>query len=419
MTDSPRALLVGYGGGHSQLLIPVARELARRRWKVSILGLTTAARSLKRSGLPFRGFRDYVREDDERALEIGRRLTDEIFSPDLGFSREESIAYLGLSYVDLEKREGVDRARDLYEQHGRKAFLPVSVLGRVIDHVRPDVVVTTNSPRAERAAVVVAKEQNIPTVSLVDLFGIQEMYELCADTICVLSEETKAQLLREWPIPAQSIKVTGSPLFDEVIRFRGSDRHSVKREVFGENPTPKTWMVWIDQPGYRLLSENRHYSRSEADILSDLDTLRRQSRNLGIGLAVRPHPSQSLGLFEDWRGQDADVRIFGGGELYSILVAADVVVTRTSTAGLEAVLLGRPVVAVDPEPGLSNLPIAYHGLAAHARRMEETELLVNKILRDTDYRSTLESAYKRLPADGAATKRVVDEIELSLGGSRH
>ena len=64
-----RALFVTYGGGHVNMVIPVARELARRGgWRVDILGLTTAGAVLRDAGLPSLGFRDLVRPEDAGAL---------------------------------------------------------------------------------------------------------------------------------------------------------------------------------------------------------------------------------------------------------------------------------------------------------------------------------------------------------------
>ena len=79
--------------------------------------------------------------------------------------------------------------------------------------------------------------------------------------------------------------------------------------------------------------------------------------------------------------------------------------------GLEAVLVGRPVITIDPEPGLSNLPIAEHGLAAGIRHPSELPSKVREVLTDAALRCRLASAYKKFPADGKATERIVDEIE--------
>jgi hypothetical protein len=69
---------------------------------------------------------------------------------------QETVAYLGLSMADLIADVGPEEAELAYRQFGRQAFLPVRTLDRILRQVAPDLVVCTNSPRAERAAVLAA-----------------------------------------------------------------------------------------------------------------------------------------------------------------------------------------------------------------------------------------------------------------------
>ena len=78
--------------------------------------------------------------------------------------------------------------------------------------MRPDLLVATNSPRAERAAIVEARALGIPAVCIVDLFAIDEVRWIgqagYADRICVLNEAVRDFLVAagrsrtKWPSPA-------------------------------------------------------------------------------------------------------------------------------------------------------------------------------------------------------------------------
>src|SRR6185369_5486111 len=99
----------------------------------------------------------------------------------------------------------------------RQAFLPVRTMTRVLQRVQPDLVVVTNSPRAERAAVIAAAQLGIPSVCLVDLFAVDEVRWIGAPDyarrVCVLNEGVREFLLAAGRRPEQVV-VTGNPAFD-------------------------------------------------------------------------------------------------------------------------------------------------------------------------------------------------------------
>ena len=125
-----RVLFVGYGGGHVRMLLPVARLLrARGLAEPVFLGLTTARAEVEAAGFPCLGFTDFIGEGDAAALEQGRALASQLASHAISF--EESAAYLGLSYADLVREHGAERAAALPAAPGRQAFLPVAAPGRI------------------------------------------------------------------------------------------------------------------------------------------------------------------------------------------------------------------------------------------------------------------------------------------------
>ena len=54
---------------------------------------------------------------------------------------EESIAYHGINFSELVEREGLERATARYARDGRHAFLPVRFMERVLQDLRPDIVI--------------------------------------------------------------------------------------------------------------------------------------------------------------------------------------------------------------------------------------------------------------------------------------
>src|SRR5437773_1755882 len=218
----PRALLVCYGGGHSQMLIPVIGELSRSTlWDLKVLAATTAGPEMERHGIMAYGYRHLVEMPGDRdALDRGMQLAKTGHNPASGISLEESVAYLGLCYRDLEERLGVQRASELYATYGRHAFLPIGPLTRAVDRFEPDVVVTTNSPKSERAALLVARAKGIPAVYLEDLLCLHVHPSFVpppiAERVCVGSTIAAENFARRYPGLAAAIRLTGNPAFDRL-----------------------------------------------------------------------------------------------------------------------------------------------------------------------------------------------------------
>jgi len=96
-------------------------------------------------------------------------------------------------------------------------FYPVDFMTAVLRDVAPAIVLTTNTPRSEGAALEAASRLGIPSVSMVDLF-LQPNDEFCRrkhhpDRITVIAPSVKGALVASGLSPDR-IVVTGNPAFD-------------------------------------------------------------------------------------------------------------------------------------------------------------------------------------------------------------
>jgi hypothetical protein len=400
-------LFVTYGGGHVNALLPVIRRFQERSVAVRVLGLTTARPVLEAQGIECLGFRNFVRSGDAGALAHGERLHE---ANQGGLVPEdESIAYLGLSYADLEEREGVDGAAALYAERGRQAFLPLSVLDRVLDEVQPGMVVATNSPRAERAALEAAGARGTCAACVVDLFAVDEVEWIgrpgYADRVCVISERVRRRMLAAGRSPHEVV-VTGNPAFDALGAPDLAERAAAIRRERG----------WGDDFVVLYAAQPEPATHPRADRPGDVELPNRLARALqqiveaepGWRLVARPHPSQDTlgieaGAVTEISGRD--------DELAPLLQAVDVVVTMTSTVGLEAAIVGTPVVS----PQLSILswsaPYVEQGIALGADTLEGIGPALRAV-RAGEWQPSAE-----LAAVGRATDNVVDVIDGLLAGT--
>ena len=399
-------LFVSYGGGHVNMLIPLLRRLRKRDdLRCVTLALTTAAHELARHGLDSRGFASLLHEDDTVARSHGERLVAKLPEGG-GISRAESIAYLGLSYADLEARLGVEGAMKEYTAIGRQAFLPLEPMRRLFDEVQPDLVVTTISPRAEKAAQLIARERGIPSLCLVDLFARPSLRRAAesgyGSRVCVISEG-----VREWLIEAgreaDEIVVTGNPAFDKLSRndLDEAARNLRARRGWGEERV----ILWASQ----IEPERNPFSGSRGDPelpkrieQALLDILARRS---DWRLVIRPHPNEPVRTMPELErvemsGPDDD--------LHTLLAAVDLVVIMTSTVGVEARLLGKPLISIDLSVFSLDTPYQDAGLSYGVNDLAELEKTMEDAL------ATPAQLPAGFPPPGGATDAVLAEIDSLL-----
>ncbi|MGV0999598.1 MAG: hypothetical protein ACOYBQ_09750 [Fluviibacter sp.] len=356
-----KVLFVCYGGGHVRMVLHLAQALRDRQLaEVRILALTTAAPVVRAQGLPLCQFKDFVRPADAAALAQGRALMaglDHVVDP------EETAAYLGLNWADLETLHGVEGARERYAAVGRQAFFPLPTLTRVLQETGPDLVVATSSPRAERAAIEAAGHLGVPAICLVDLFGIAELAWTgqpgFARKVCVLNEAVRAGLLAAGRRPDEVV-VTGNPAFDPLRAPELALQGRAMRQA--EGWAGRRVVLWAAQPE-PLEHPSVPGRRGQPDLPQRIfEALRLwQSQGPDRVLVVRPHPSESPASDPvrspgmRWDGAKFD--------LHPLLHAVDAVVTINSTVGLEGHLVGRPVIQMLGSLFDDAVPFARYGIA--------------------------------------------------------
>lgn len=342
--DLPQILFVTYGGGHVRMVLAVANWLRDSGLADPvILGLTTARAQVLSAGFNCFGFRDFVEQGDESAVKRGFELAAELGTHP-GVDLNESASYLGLCYADLVEKNGVVEAERLYRAYGRQVFLPVIRLGKIISRVKPAAVVATSAPRAERAAILAAVQQAIPSLCMVDMFAAYEIEwlkeEKFASRLCVLNEQVKSRLVAAGR-RKEDIAATGNPAFDNVnLPITRSKGLGIRKGLDWGNDCV---LLWVSQ-----LEPRSHPSEpGEGDPGLPgrvLDVLRSMVGTMtGVRLVMRPHPSENarmpaLAANEYWSTADENI--------HDILQACDIVVVLTSTVGVEAAMAGKYVIQV-------------------------------------------------------------------------
>lgn len=393
-----KVLFACYGSGHVRMVVPVAKALRESGLaRVQVLGFTTAAPVVRAAGLELLQVKDFLEPGDAAALARGRALLaamGPVADP------EESAAYLGLCDQELVEEVGEEEARRRYRRDGRQAFLPRKLLARMLSAVAPDLLVATNSPRGERAAVLAARELGIPAVCMVDLFAVDEVRWIgqpgYADRICVLNEQVRQFLVAAGRGPDE-VRVTGNPAFD-VLRsaallaqgeaLRQAQGWSEQHVVLWPSQVEPALHPFDGRPGDPALP------------LQLLDALVGWVlRQDDVVLCVRPRAGESAPALP------AHPRIRVTGQdwpLPPLLAAVDAVVTLGSTVGMEGFLAGARLVQVLGSVFDEAMPLARFGLADAAVPLAQLEPALERWVR-----APRRAAGEQMPA---ATPRVLEVL---------
>ena len=406
-------LFVAYGGGHIAMVAPIMRALADHPdIKTQLLAPTTAGVYCKRQKIPYLGYKDFITPEDKNALAWGKKLAAEHHNPGSGIEEDEAIAYLGLSYWDLVTRHGEAGAAELWATHQRNAFLQLTVLERIIKKLQPDMVVTTNSPRSERAAILNANALGIPTLSMVDLFGLSHLYPLEANFITVLSPRVIDNIQHDHGVIAgQQFLVTGNPAFDAAFDYRGPINHAWRKQHFPTLPDNAKALLWIDDSGYFDVQTGRTHIRTPDEIATDLDSLAAATKASNAYLLIRPHPSQDRAIFDAWMERTAHPHVLLAGHvpLYPLLNASDAVATYQSTVGLEALLMQRPVIQLGYYPGKNALPLGEWNVARLVKTRADLPDAVRQTLHHEND-ATIQSRINALLPNERAAPKIAEAI---------
>jgi UDP-N-acetylglucosamine:LPS N-acetylglucosamine transferase len=396
-----KIFLTAYGGGHITSVIPVFKTLVQRGHTCTLMALTTAGEVARREGLPHLRPIDCLDEDDATIQQPGSCLAERHHTDGKGISRAESIAYLGVSFRDLARDLGVEQAWRRYKEQGLNAFTPVHFMRDVLKMIQPDVVVATTSPRMEKAALRAAFQLNIPSLCMVELFGIQEEPWLSRPDnghVLTVSRPDVARRLVAAGRQTGDIHCIGSPMFDYLADPQLREAGHRWRQHRGVRSDEKL-LFWAEQPepaDPELPRRIRHH-------------LAAISRARGWRLVVRLHPSSTDASKESIPAMV--LQSHSDEPLAEVVSACDAGITLTSTVGWELLLADKPLLVLRLSPNQSAVTYGEDDGALTIDRLEEAEEALAALLTETSQAHQLARLRRQLPRPGGAAQRICDLIE--------
>jgi len=319
--------------------------------------------------------------------------------------------------------------RDTVTQSLLSALLAQEAAFRALATLQPTaVVVTSNRRHAERALALAARARRIPCVlfpgTLLFSRDPSNRFDV-GDRILVIGEYLRSRLIGEGIVEPSRVSIVGDPRSDAARRIpRGELRAEIVRK-FGLAPD-RPLIVLISKVVSLLFSaaEKEAFYRTVAAALEHVPA---------VNVAVKIHPNEDEALVRTqarewgWPGS-VFTKTY---DIHRLFAAADAAVMVTSMAGMEAMTLDCPVIAVQTPgkdiEGEEMPPYVSENAVEHVDIGDAQGLAkaLRQLLEDAEARTALVERARKFaaryvhPVDGALAGRltvVIREIRGELEG---
>jgi hypothetical protein len=379
---------------------PVIKGLANDpAWQVLFASWNTRLeKPVREIGIPFIQLEDMYRR---KYTEIRRRHISDVKKLMAHIDPRLPVKLLG----DMLNIQAEYDARLFLEEIIVKVRTYTDIYFDLITSIQPDVVILLNEiSLSDRLAGLVAAQVGTPSISIQHGLYIGYAYrKLATDKVIVWGTEPKKFWEQRGCKPEQVMNV-------------GSFAHEKWRVLIEKNCT-----VFSDgrRPQILFLGQNPAAFISAQTHRKTINAVFRAIQALPeYDFMIKPHPAENPEPYHAAYNQlvsNVNVKIRETGSVEDVILESDLVITVFSTAGLEAMLLGKPVIVLN----LSQEPSMAPYVPA-AELVESAELLpgaIQRIIEDTEHQQSLISAGKKYAdeyfgiLDGHAADRAIRIIQ--------
>lgn len=325
-----KIMFVSYGGGHANIARLIYNELKKyNNIDLKVLALTMAGKIFDKYHVPYVTISHYLDlfEDKEEIVAFGQELAKEHWNKESGITYEDSVAYLGLGYRDLINRYGKEKAEKLFKNEERKAFWPVNVMKSILMSEKPDALIITCGVRSEGASGAAANILGIPVIRIADLPTYESSN--CDCMLCVMNEYAKRYALEKYNIKEDRIVITGQPVFEETLKINLEEIEKSKKEINWINFNKI--ILYLEEAGLAETKDVENKLKEIAQIRQD------------FLFVFKLHPNQNC---DGNKWISKNILVVRDFSLNNLLYLSDLAITKDSTAGLEAVLLEKPLINI-------------------------------------------------------------------------
>lgn len=369
--------------------LPVIQELVNRRiCKCHVFGdRLTLRRKLGDMGLVEAEDKN-TREHKEKSKELRKYYHSKLKK---GVDFQSMFTYKGTNFWDAVK----DDIALFFDRQVLTLINNLSYFGRIMDRVNPDILIVAESLGTRvQGHVLLAKQRGIPVL------------------------EIQHGIFRS---------LAGTPLATKFAA--GGDYYKKVYVKFGAREDRAIVTGWPKYDVYKnLKDESSREDRNTVNLLFAMQPtdVRLNRRAIGIigsfvedsadlRLLVKPHPREDARTYSQIGRKHQHVILYGRRmDTAKLLVSSDVVITVSSTVGIEAALLDKPIICIN----VTNEESLYvsSGVAIEVSKLDDLIPAIKDALYNEEVRAGLAKARKKFVyehtyiQDAQASKRVADLI---------
>jgi len=336
-------------------------------------------------------------------------------------SFQEQFTYQGIFVWNLVS----DHLKELFLRHFVKMSIFFETAQRIVDKEGPDIIVVTNEKEyIARLSVLAAKFKNVPTLAIqrtafseydVDIEG-----PLYTDKM-VVDGKFMYQIFVKRGAEPEKIIIAGNPRYDIIKHI---DISSARERVY------KRLALSIDKKLMLLTSMfvNPTYHLSDKErLLWTVFSAAKKFPNCHLVVKLHPgEPSDRLYRNIAKKVGIENISIVKDWDILELIASCWVFITKHSTTGIEAILMGKPFIFVNLSKTQPDWMPSYveSGAALGVYREEDMEETIKNILSNESTQEKLKIGRKKFISDyiqdfdGQATKRIVKIINNMIEESQ-
>lgn len=294
----------------------------------------------------------------------------------------------------------------------------IKAAGQLLDAYTPKLVVLNNDAGwRERAVIHAAHKRNIPSAFLIHS-GFNDLHfrHFYTDWIWVWGD-MHYQQLTALGVPTDRIAITGNPNYDYVAEFKNAApliRARVRQQLGIENN--ETLLLLISAKSPHLLT-----FVDIAQHVQDLKTLcEALNTQPGVRLVIKPHPRyDDAAIYHLMAKQYKQIKVATDLLIDQLLVACDaaLMVNTVTTGGLEALLLGKPLIWINSSVKYPPFFSIFDQGALVISQRSQIAPTLKRFLGSTEYQAAISDIGRKHLAtlvrqsNGGATEAVISEID--------
>lgn len=325
-----KIFMISYGGGHSNMISAVYKELIKNPDNdITYAALTGAPLKLQDTDVNFITISELAKKLPyyDRLKKLGEKYGTACHNSASGIPVEDTIYYYGIGMHDLIEKYGVAEAENRFNKMNRKAFLPVESLKVFLRRFAPDVCVITSSPRMEKATGIAAEGLGIPVVRINDLPICDPIEHECQ--MCVMNDWAREYAINVAGMLPDKVHVTGQPTFEADFNIERTYIDTVKEKCGADK--------------YKAVVT--FFAENGADQSREIAALMQTAMAMeNVLFVVKLHPNQTLNLYDT---PDLPNVYVTNADAKPYFHFSNLVITTFSTTGMEAALFGIPVIVIN------------------------------------------------------------------------